>query len=69
MGALFDSPEIPTPPPPPPPPAPPIVPTIDDARAKLGNVDTRKGRGATVLTGPKGDLATPKTASKTLLGG
>jgi hypothetical protein len=28
----------------------------------------RKGRAANILTGPQGDLATPMTGTKTLLG-
>lgn len=55
---------------PPPPVMAPPVPTIDNARARRDAMDAtarRKGRQASVLTGPEGVADTP-TASKTLIG-
>lgn len=66
---------VPTPPPIPPlppPPAPLPAPTIDTAKEKRMSDDTllaRKGRAASILTGPAGDLSTPETGTKKLLGG
>lgn len=66
---------VPTPPPIPPlppPPAPLPAPTIDEARTKRMSDDAllaRKGRAASILTGPSGDLGTPDTGTKKLLGG
>ncbi len=68
MSGLFSSPKIPAPPPPP---APPPVRTMDDARQRQQAQDVmaaRRGRAATILTGPMGDLAAPPTGTKTLLG-
>lgn len=51
--------------------APPSPPSIDDATVARENEDAarrRRGRAATILTGPKG-AGTPTTATKTLLGG
>jgi len=71
MGGLFDSPEPPPPPPPPPAPAP--APTIDTAAQSARKTEdsrlNRRGRAATVLTSPQGDLSETKTATKALLGG
>ena len=68
MSGLFDKPEIPAPPPPAPPPP---VPTMDKARQRQQATDElagRRGRAASILTGPAGDLAPPTTGAKTLLG-
>ena len=68
MGALFSSPKIPTPPTPP---APAPAPTIDMARQSQQSRDVlagRQGRAADILTGSKGDLTTPTTSTKNLLG-
>lgn len=69
MSALFSKPKIPAPPPLP---APVPVPTIDEARQRRMAADElagRRGRAASILTGPMGDLAPPPTGAKTLLGG
>lgn len=69
MSGLFSKPKIPAPPPPP---APPPVPTMDVARQRQQAMDElagRRGRAASILTGPMGDLAPPTTGAKTLLGG
>jgi len=66
MSALFSK-----PPKPPTPPAPAPAPSIDEARQRQQAQDVlagRKGRAATILTGAQGDLSTPPTAVKTLLG-
>lgn len=66
MSALFSK-----PPKPPPPPAPAPAPSIDEARQRQQAQDKlagRQGRAATILTGAQGDLTTPPTATKTLLG-
>lgn len=58
------------PPPPPPPSAPPPTPTMDEARARRQAEDAarrKRGRAASVLTGPEGVGATP-VAAKTLIG-
>lgn len=50
---------------------PPPPPSVDDAAAAKDAADDvlrRKGRAASILTGPSGAGA-PKTAAKTLLGG
>lgn len=63
MGGLFSKPKIPKPPP---------VPTIDETRQNqdiLDRIRRRRGRAATILTGPQGDTSTPLTATKKLLGG
>lgn len=78
---IFGSPQAPTiimPPAAPPIADSPAAPDIQDAKtavmnseaATKDNLDTtrrRKGRAATVITGPEG-AGTPKTAAKTLLG-
>jgi len=59
------------PPPPAPPPAPAPAPNIDAARAarqKQDDVIGRRGRAASILTGIGGDLTSPPTTTKTLLG-
>lgn len=71
MGGLFGGGSSYNPPPPPPPPAPAPAPTIDTARQQQQSMDSaaaRKGRTASILTGIEGDLSTPPTANKTLLG-
>lgn len=68
MSGLFSSPKVPTPPPPP---APPPVPTMDNARQRQQAMDElagRRGRAASILTGPSGDLAPTSTGAKQLLG-
>lgn len=67
MSALFSKPAKP-----PPPPAPAPAPSIDTARQMQMSQDVlagRKGRAATILTSQQGDLTTPTTGTKTLLGG
>jgi len=52
-------------------PEPPAAPTVDEARQSQDITDRmrkRRGRAASVLTGPKGDPAAPATAAKQLLG-
>lgn len=52
-------------------PEPPPTPTIDQARQSQDITDRmrrRRGRAASVLTGPQGDPTAPATAAKTLLG-
>lgn len=68
MASLFSTPKIPAPPPVP---APAPVPTIDDAAVSQRQQDAllkRRGRAATILTGPQGDLSAPPVSAKTLLG-
>jgi hypothetical protein len=53
------TPDIPKPPPPP---APAPAPTLDSAREAQQRTDkmiSRKGRAATILSGPEGDLRAP----------
>jgi hypothetical protein len=71
MGGLFGGGSSYNPPPPAPPPAPAPAPTIDNARQSRQSQDEaigRKGRTSSILTGIEGDLSTPPTANKTLLG-
>lgn len=52
-------------------PTPPPVPTIDETRQNRDLLDRarrRRGRAATILTGPRGDTSQPLTAAKRLLG-
>lgn len=66
MGFIFPSKPAAPPPPPPPPP----VPTIDAARERRDAADAaarKRGRAASVLTGPEG-VAEEPTAKKTLIG-
>jgi hypothetical protein len=68
MTNLFKKPKVPDMPTPP---APTPAPTIDMARQaqQVGDAMAgRRGRAATILTGPTGDLAAPETATKRLLG-
>lgn len=69
MGSLFKAPKVPEMPPPP---APPPAPTMDQARQMQQAQDRlagRRGRAAAILTGQRGDLASPPTTgAKTLLG-
>jgi hypothetical protein len=61
--ALLGTPDIKLPPAPPPPP------TVDDARQAAESRDQmlrRRGRGASILTGPEG-VGTPASTSKTTL--
>jgi hypothetical protein len=61
-------PEIPKPPPPPPrkPQTPnPVAKGENTAQLAAAN---KRGRGSTILTGSRGDLSTPDTDKKTLLG-
>ena len=69
MSNMFKKPKMPDMPTPP---APTPAPTIDTARQAQqagDNMARRRGRAATVLTGPTGDLVAPETATKRLLGG
>jgi len=69
MTSLFRRPKQPDPLPPPEPVAPP--PSISEAAATVrddtANPRRRRGRAATLLTGPRG-AGTPQTATRTLLG-
>ena len=71
MGGLFGGGSAPVIPPPVVPPAPVPAPTIDSARQSQQSQDVaagRQGRAASILTSSTGDLATPKTSTKSLLG-
>lgn len=71
MGGLFGGGSAPVIPPPVTPPAPVPAPTVDAARQSQQANDVnyaRKGRAASILTSSTGDLATPATSTKTLLG-
>jgi hypothetical protein len=68
MTNMFKKPKVPDMPTPP---APVPAPTIDTARQQQQTVDNmarRRGRAATILTGPTGDLVAPETGTKQLLG-
>lgn len=71
MGFLM--PKAPAPPPPPPPPAPPPAYDDEERKAKVAAEQAeirrkRKGRGATILTGPQGLTEDETLQKKTLLG-
>lgn len=68
MGGLFGGGDVPAAPPVP---AAAPVPTVDNARSSRQAQDAaiaRKGRAASILTSTQGDMSTPNTATKTLLG-
>ena len=71
MGFLM--PKAPAPPPPPPPPAPPPAYDDEERKAKVAAEQAeikrkRKGRSATILTGPQGLTEEETLQKKTLLG-
>jgi hypothetical protein len=71
MGGMFGGGKSYTPSAPPPPPAPAPAPTIDNARQERQSQDeviARRGRAASILTSTEGDLSTPTTGTKQLLG-
>ena len=76
MGDMFKPPKVRAPAPPPLPPAPPPVPTqaaraetaVKGAAGVTEAAKKRKGRTATLLTGPLGIEEEATTAKKTLLG-
>jgi hypothetical protein len=75
MSSLFSRPTLPSPAPPPPAPPPPPPPIEEDPKVKQAADEERrrqrlrKGRRATILTGPQGLQTEAPLQKKTLLGG
>jgi hypothetical protein len=68
MGSLFGSPSVPSPPPPPPP-DPAIAREAEELEKRKGILARqRKGRRATIMTGPLGDTSEAGAYKKKLLG-